>query len=154
MFMRNDEDFFNLVELPALRTVFKGIDPMSLLSPQSLRRSFKYPYDVIYRYTDEKHEQLKEVVIKIALAGFEKDEVKIKSDANVLTVNVDPTEYDECEADVCRTRGISRSKETISFTILDKFIDIENSKCKMENGILTITVPYKVVDNSKIYRIE
>ena len=149
------DDFFNLVELPALRAVMRSVqDPASFFSTQSLKRSFKYPYDIIFHYQDSEHENVESIEIRIALAGFKKEDIKIKSDANVLTIDIDPCDSQMDDKVVYRTKGISLGKESISFTILDKCINIENLKCKMEDGILDIVIPYQTIDNSKIYSIE
>lgn len=84
------------------------------------------PYNIV-KYDDDRYE------IQIAVSGFEKEEVTVEIDQNILTIRG----YSERDQDVVQYlyRGLAARDFNRSFTLADH---MEVGEAKIKNGILTI----------------
>lgn len=95
------------------------------------------PYNVV-KIDDDK------IVMEFAVAGFAKDEVKITTEKNVLTIKADKTET-ETEKKYLH-KGIAARKFARSFT-LPEYYEVESAG--MDNGILYIDLIKNVPEEKK-----
>jgi molecular chaperone IbpA len=95
------------------------------------------PYNVV-KIDDDK------IVMEFAVAGFAKDEVKITTEKNVLTIKADKTETDSEKKYL--HKGIATRKFVRSFT-LPEYYEVESAG--MDNGILYIDLIKNVPEEKK-----
>lgn len=110
--------------------------------------STSVPYDVT-KYDDR-------TVLEIAVAGFKKDEIEVnvEKDHLIVSANTDSSkEKDEesIEGRILR-KGISKRNFSYSFVVGD-WADRENINAKIDNGILSVTVPNKKEADKKDEKI-
>ncbi len=99
------------------------------------------PYNVIH--SKDKNEWY----LEFALAGFEKDDVTITTDKNVLTVSGETKEDKELPEDIRYIyKGIAGRKFTRSFT-LPEYAEVANAELK--HGILTIDLVINIPEEKK-----
>jgi molecular chaperone IbpA len=82
--------------------------------------------------------------MEFAVAGFAKDEVKITTEKNVLTIKADKTETDSEKKYL--HKGIATRKFVRSFT-LPEYYEVESAG--MDNGILYIDLIKNVPEEKK-----
>ena len=121
--------------------VDKYLEPLNYVA-QSVANSSTYPFHNIYK-KDENH------VIEIALAGFTKDEIEVELEPNILTIQ--STKYKGKTPTVdMKFNGISNRNFRRVFYLADMMRVIS---CKMENGMLTITIKKEVPEENKPTKI-
>jgi len=99
------------------------------------------PYNVIH--SKDKNEWY----LEFALAGFEKDDITITTDKNVLTVAGETKEDKELPEDIRYVyKGIAGRKFTRSFT-LPEYAEVANAELK--HGILTIDLVINIPEEKK-----
>ena len=126
-----------------------GFDDMfdqfeSMLGNGSLGVQTNYPPYNIRKAGKDKY------AIEVAVAGFNKDDVEVEYEDNLLTVktkNVKRTE--EKEGDEVIHRGISQRSFARSFTIAD---DVKVNGAELKDGLLTISCE-KIVPEIKKKRL-
>lgn len=102
-----------------------------------------YPMNVIRVI---KNDEVVAYRLEYALAGFNKDDIKISVNGDVLKINVSmPKEViDEKEdEEFIVYNGISYRDMAMSYKLMEN-ADKKNIKSKFENGLLKITIPAKV----------
>ena len=94
--------------------------------------------------------------LEYALAGFSKNEISISLKNGVLTIEAEHN-HDDSENETSEYNGISYKKMTVSYSLMDN-ADEDGITSKFENGLLSITVPFRKeeppVDDSKRIDIE
>lgn len=90
---------------------------------------------------------------EFAVAGIKMNEIDIQFDNDYLVLNITPEKKEE-EKIKYRQIGIKRSKTTSKFLVPVSHYDVEKATAKLENGILTISVPTKEVAKPKTVKIE
>jgi len=141
-------------QLPALfndnwfNTFFADFD-------KSLTKAFDvpnvhYPYDIISRKTCDTNE-VYEYEVHIALAGLDKQDIKIKVKEDRLTINIDPQEeIPPKDHFISYLRsGISARKATLEFSLSDK-VEAQNIHSKFINGLLKVTIPVSLPKSTDI----
>lgn len=109
------------------------------------------PCDVIQHKDDEG--KLVSTEIQYALAGYNKDNVNVEVNGNVLTVVVDKTEKTDNSADVKDAKreyvhkGISHRRIEASYNLSG--YDKENIKASFENGVLSLNIPVSAKGETK-----
>ena len=105
------------------------------------KSSFPYPINLYTNFVDN---HAAETVLEVALAGFTKDEIKVKIEDNMLSVVVEKEVKESSENDNFRfhTRGIAKRNASISYT-LTPTADVDNVKVSFNDGILKVVVPVK-----------
>lgn len=99
------------------------------------------PYNVIY--SKDKNEWY----LEFALAGFEKDDITITTDKNVLTVSGETKEDKELPEDIRYVyKGIAGRKFSRSFT-LPEYAEV--AKAELKHGILTIDLVINIPEEKK-----
>jgi molecular chaperone IbpA len=99
------------------------------------------PYNVIH--SKDKNEWY----LEFALAGFEKDDITITTDKNVLTVSGETKEDKDLPEDIRYVyKGIAGRKFTRSFT-LPEYAEV--AKAELKNGILTIDLVINIPEEKK-----
>jgi HSP20 family protein len=93
-----------------------------------------FPYNV--RYSTENN-QLKEMIVEVALAGIGKDNINVNVQDNKLLVSINKEE--EVGAEYFR-RGISHRKGQLSFRLNDN-VDVKSIKSSYKDGLLRVTLP-------------
>jgi HSP20 family molecular chaperone IbpA len=108
------------------------------------------PCDVI-QHKDDKG-VLVSTEIQYALAGYDKDNVSIEVDGNILTLVVDKTEKteDAPESKQYVHKGISRRRIEASYNL--NGYDKDNIQASFENGVLSLKIP--VAQKSEAKKIE
>lgn len=99
------------------------------------------PYNVIH--SKDKNEWY----LEFALAGFEKDDITITTDKNVLTVSGETKEDKDLPEDIRYVyKGIAGRKFTRSFN-LPEYAEV--AKAELKNGILTIDLVINIPEEKK-----
>jgi len=130
----------------SLRPFSIGFDNMfdqfeSLLSDGGLSTQSNYPPYNIRKASKDKY------AIEVAVAGFNKDDVEVEYEDNLLTVKtkkVDKAVEKDMDGEIIH-RGISQRSFSRSFTIAD---DIKVEGAEIKDGLLTINCE-KIVPEQK-----
>ena len=130
----------------SLRPFSIGFDNMfdqfeSLLSDGGLSTQSNYPPYNIKKAGKDKY------AIEVAVAGFNKDDVEVEYEDNLLTVKtkkVDKAVEEDMDGEIIH-RGISQRSFSRSFTIAD---DIKVEGAEIKDGLLTINCE-KIVPEQK-----
>ena len=120
----------------SLRPFSIGFDDMfdqfeSMLGNGSIGVQTNYPPYNIRKAGKDKY------AIEVAVAGFNKDDVEVEYEDNLLTVKTkDVKRTEEKEGDEVIHRGISQRSFARSFTIAD---DVKVDGAELKDGLLTIS---------------
>ena len=116
-----------------------------------LRKLITRPHNIV-NVTDPKTNQVIEQRLEVVTTPFKKDEVKVEISGKNLIVRcgTDPALGDPCEEPQAPDapkenylyKGISEQYYTFQLKLSDK-VDVANIKAKNQDGILTVTLPYK-----------
>ena len=135
----------------SLRPFSIGFDDMfdqfeSMLGNGSLAVQGNYPPYNIRKAGKDKY------AIEVAVAGFNKDDVEVEYEDNLLTVKTkDVKRTEEKEGDEVIHRGISQRSFARSFTIAD---DVKVNGAELKDGLLTIACERILPDHKKKRLIE
>ena len=130
----------------SLRPFSIGFDDMfdqfeSMLGNGSLGVQTNYPPYNIRKAGKDKY------AIEVAVAGFNKDDVEVEYEDNLLTVKTkDVKRSEEKEGDEVIHRGISQRSFARSFTIAD---DVKVNGAELKDGLLTIACERILPDHKK-----
>ncbi len=133
----------------SLRPFSIGFDDMfdqfeSMLGNGSLGVQTNYPPYNIRKAGKDKY------AIEVAVAGFNKDDVEVEYEDNLLTVKTkDVKRTEEKEGDEVIHRGISQRSFARSFTIAD---DVKVNVAQLRDGLLTISCE-KIIPEIKKKRL-
>jgi len=133
----------------SLRPFSVGFDDMfdqfeSMLGNGSLAVQSNYPPYNIRKAGKDKY------AIEVAVAGFNKDDVEVEYEDNLLTVKTkDVKRTEEKEGDEVIHRGISQRSFARSFTIAD---DVKVNGAALKDGLLTISCE-KIIPEIKKKRL-
>ena len=133
----------------SLRPFSIGFDDMfdqfeSMLGNGSLGVQTNYPPYNIRKAGKDKY------AIEVAVAGFNKDDVEVEYEDNLLTVKTkDVKRTKEKEGDEVIHRGISQRSFARSFTIAD---DVKVNGADLKDGLLTISCE-KIIPEIKKKRL-
>ena len=135
----------------SLRPFSIGFDDMfdqfeSMLGNGSLAVQSNYPPYNIRKAGKDKY------AIEVAVAGFNKDDVEVEYEDNLLTVKTkDVKRTEEKDGDEVIHRGISQRSFARSFTIAD---DVKVNSAELKDGLLTVSCERIVPDYKKKKLIE
>ena len=133
----------------SLRPFSIGFDDMfdqfeSMLGNGSLGVQTNYPPYNIRKAGKDKY------AIEVAVAGFNKDDVEVEYEDNLLTVKTkDIKRAEEKDGDEIIHRGISQRSFARSFTIAD---DVKVNGAELKDGLLTISCE-KIIPEAKKKRL-
>ncbi len=133
----------------SLRPLSIGFDDMfdqfeSMLGNGSLAVQSNYPPYNIRKAGKDKY------AIEVAVAGFNKDDVEVEYEDNLLTVKTkDIKRAEEKDGDEIIHRGISQRSFARSFTIAD---DVKVNGAELKDGLLTISCE-KIIPEAKKKRL-
>ena len=133
----------------SLRPFSIGFDDMfdqfeSMLGNGSLGVQTNYPPYNIRKAGKDKY------AIEVAVAGFNKDDVEVEYEDNLLTIKTkDVKRTDEKKGDEVIHRGISQRSFARSFTIAD---DVKVNGADLKDGLLTISCE-KIIPEIKKKRL-
>ena len=133
----------------SLRPFSIGFDDMfdqfeSMLGNGSLGVQTNYPPYNIRKAGKDKY------AIEVAVAGFNKDDVEVEYEDNLLTVKTkDVKRTEEKKGDEVIHRGISQRSFARSFTIAD---DVKVNGAQLRDGLLTISCE-KIIPEIKKKRL-
>ena len=133
----------------SLRPFSIGFDDMfdqfeSMLGNGSLGVQTNYPPYNIRKAGKDKY------AIEVAVAGFNRDDVEVEYEDNLLTVKTkDVKRTEEKEGDEVIHRGISQRSFARSFTIAD---DVKVNGAELKDGLLTISCE-KIIPEIKKKRL-
>ena len=133
----------------SLRPFSIGFDDMfdqfeSMLGNGSIGLQTNYPPYNIRKAGKDKY------AIEVAVAGFNKDDVEVEYEDNLLTVKTkDVKRTEEKEGDEVIHRGISQRSFARSFTIAD---DVKVNGAELKDGLLTISCE-KIIPEAKKKRL-
>ena len=133
----------------SLRPFSIGFDDMfdqfeSMLGNGSLAIQSNYPPYNIRKAGKDKY------AIEVAVAGFNKDDVEVEYEDNLLTVKTkDVKRTKEKDSDEVIHRGISQRSFARSFTIAD---DVKVNGAELKDGLLTISCE-KIIPEIKKKRL-
>ena len=130
----------------SLRPYSIGFDDMfdqfeSMLGNGSLAMQSNYPPYNIRKAGNDKY------AIEVAVAGFNKDDVEVEYEDNLLTVKTKEVKRsEEKEGGEIIHRGISQRSFARSFTIAD---DVKVNGAKLKDGLLTVACERILPDHKK-----
>ena len=132
----------------SLRPFSIGFDDMfdqfeSMLGNGSLAVQSNYPPYNIRKAGKDRY------AIEVAVAGFNKDDVEVEYEDNLLTVKTKQVKKSEKNSDEVIHRGISQRSFARSFTIAD---DVKVNGANMKDGLLTISCE-KIIPEIKKKRL-
>ena len=136
----------------SLRPFSIGFDDMfdqfeSMLGNGSLAVQSNYPPYNIRKAGKDKY------AIEVAVAGFNKDDVEVEYEDNLLTVKTKEVKrsspFEEKDGDEVIHRGISQRSFARSFTIAD---DVKVNGAELKDGLLTISCE-KIIPEIKKKRL-
>ena len=95
----------------------------------------------------ELKEKDKEYTVKAELPGVKKEDLDIDMEDNYITINAKKQEEHDEENEAYKKSEFSYGEfsRTIYFP---QEIDINNTKAKLEHGVLKITIPKKIVEKN------
>ena len=130
----------------SLRPLSIGFDDMfdqfeSMLGNGNLAVQSNYPPYNIRKAGKDKY------AIEVAVAGFNKDDVEVEYEDNLLTVKTKQVKKsEEKDGDEIIHRGISQRSFARSFTIAD---DVKVNGAELKDGLLTISCEKIVPEHKK-----
>ena len=132
----------------SLRPFSIGFDDMfdqfeTMLGNGSLAVQSNYPPYNIRKAGKDRY------AIEVAVAGFNKDDVEVEYEDNLLTVKTKQVKKSEKNSDEVIHRGISQRSFARSFTIAD---DVKVNGANMKDGLLTISCE-KIIPEMKKKRL-
>ena len=132
----------------SLRPFSIGFDDMfdqfeSMLGNGSLAMQSNYPPYNIRKAGKDRY------AIEVAVAGFNKDDVEVEYEDNLLTVKTKQVKKSEKSSDEVIHQGISQRSFARSFTIAD---DVKVNGANMKDGLLTISCE-KIIPEIKKKRL-
>lgn len=87
------------------------------------------------------------IIVELALAGYNKDQISIERDGNLLTINGKAEEVNEDDFDMRYVRrNIAKRSFSRSFTVASEYADI---RAKFENGLLSIHLEKQPEETNK-----
>ena len=107
------------------------------IATDSNSKKYSYPKIDIY---DENNT----TVIEAAVPGISKEDIDISFDNNVLTIRANSQSKKDRDLNSYKLKELHRSSFSRSITILEDIYDVEKIHAKVENGMLTVSVPKKV----------
>ena len=136
----------------SLRPFSIGFDDMfdqfeNMLGNGSLAMQSNYPPYNIRKTGKDKYS------IEVALAGFNKNDVEVEFEENLLTVrtkDVNNSENKNMDAEIIH-KGISQRQFARSFTIAD---DVKVNSAELKDGLLTISCERVIPEHKKKKLIE
>ena len=136
----------------SLRPFSIGFDNMfdqfeNMLENEGLTMQSNYPPYNIRKASKDKY------AIEVALAGFNKKDVEVDFEDNLLTVRtklVNKSENKNADGEIIH-KGISQRQFARSFTIAD---DVKVNEAELKNGLLTIVCEKIVPEHKKKRLIE
>ena len=136
----------------SLRPFSVGFDDMfdqfeSMLENEGLTRQSNYPHYNIRKTSKDNYS------IEVALAGFNKKDVEVEFEDNLLTVRtkqVDKSVNKNADGEIIH-KGISQRQFARSFTIAD---DVKVNGAELKDGLLTIACERIMPEHKKKKLIE
>jgi HSP20 family molecular chaperone IbpA len=93
---------------------------------------------------------------EIACTGLTKEDVNINIEGNVLRVIYDKEHFDDQVTEAALNfihKGIARRSFNIGYKISSRF-DLQNADAQMNNGLLTISIPFAEQAKPKVLAIK
>lgn len=120
--------------------------------PLTMKRTTSWRPAIEIKQTDSKYK------VKVQLPGVQKDDIKVDLDNDFMTItaeiNEEKEEKEEAEQNekyhTCEFR-YGKYQRTISF---DSPIKVNESSAQYKNGVLTITIPKKHIEEVKSKQLE
>jgi HSP20 family protein len=94
-----------------------------------------------------------EYLVEAGVPGLTKDEVKVDYDKGVLTISGSTQNQSNQEQNGYVLRELHKSSFSRSVHIDEDVCDVENISAGVENGVLTIKIPKKLLDKPENKRI-
>ena len=91
-------------------------------------------------------------LLEAELPGFKKEDISLDIDGDILTLTAKRTESKEEKDGKYLRRERSYGEYSRSFDISE--INVEKADATYENGILTLTLPKKVIEQKKNLKLE
>ena len=145
---RNERGVFMRTYFPMTASEFLAKlmnDSLSVGNNIYRKTSFNYPINTYAVKDDDSN--IVGVIIEIALAGFNKDEIKVDINKDSeIKVAVEKKAEDLSDKSSIITNGISTKPGNIAFTCVVP-IDVANTKVTFKDGLLRIDAPIKNEEN-------
>lgn len=109
-----------------------------------------FPYDI--KVSKDKDGNITKTDLIFAIAGVGKGDVNIKVDHDWLTVSIEQSEETKDESVEYVRKGLSHRSMVKRFYLRDA--DKQNIKSKVENGLLTITIPPSPESGKRVYKVD
>jgi HSP20 family protein len=125
-----------------MNTVRCGYRPMfPSFFDEVMERAANPEAEIVYKAAANVREDEKMFAIELALPGFEKEEISMKLEKDLLTISAG-RQKNESDVKYTRSEFGFNSKYSRTF-ILPESIDSEAIAAEYRNGILTVSIPKK-----------
>ena len=93
---------------------------------------------------------------EVACTGLTKKDIELNIEGDILKISYNKSQNEDCcEVNDCNYihRGIARRSFNLGYKIASKF-SLANATAEMENGLLTITIPFAEEAKPKVLKIK
>lgn len=91
----------------------------------------------------------KNVIVEATVPGLTKEDISVEWCDNTLTISGGKEEKKELKEKDYKRREITKKRFSRSFSVYESLYDCYNIKAEVKDGLLTITLPKKVVEEKK-----
>lgn len=94
------------------------------------------------------------LIFEVACTGIPKEDVKVEIDNGILRISYEKPKTSEKVNETYLVKSISKRSFNLGYKVSSKY-DLAKANCKMENGLLTVTVPLsEETSKSKLLSID
>lgn len=134
-----NENYFSPFDL-----LFKDFFKSELDFQPANQAKYSHPVD-IFENSEGLH-------FEVACTGLTKEDVELHIEGDLLVIRYDKTPEDKTSHNYIH-RGIARRSFSLGYKIASKF-DLSKAEASMENGLLTISIPFAEESKPKTLQIK
>jgi HSP20 family molecular chaperone IbpA len=134
-----NENYFSPFDL-----LFKDFFKSELDFQPANQAKYSHPVD-IFENSEGLH-------FEVACTGLTKEDIELHIEGDLLVIRYDKTPEDKTSHNYIH-RGIARRSFSLGYKIASKF-DLSKAEASMENGLLTISIPFAEESKPKTLQIK
>lgn len=94
-----------------------------------------------------------EYLVEAAVPGLTKEDVRVEYANGMLTISGASKQDESVTKNGYVVRELHKSSFSRSITVDEEVCDVENISAEVENGVLSVKIPKKIIDKSETKRI-